>query len=120
VQINVDFPDLAAWLGRVEHMLDTLDMKVDFLMASFAEAKQAWVDYTTALKTQRDDAVAALEAAQGQAQAAATALADFQANDEATDAQQLADQAQAFADDLSTTLESVKNPPAEPEPLPEP
>ena len=89
-------------------------------VASFSEAKQAWIDYANELKTQRDAAVAALTDAQTSAQAAADALAAFQADDAATDAQALADQAQAFADELSTALDQVQNPPAEPPPLPEP
>ena len=57
--------------------------------------------------------------AQAAAQANADALAQFQADDAATDAQQLADAAQAVADDLQSTLDGLKNPPAPPEPLPE-
>ena len=107
------FPQTAATLDRIEQ-------KVDSLMASFEEAKQAWVTYAEDLKAQRDAAVAALTDAQTQAQAAADALAAFQADDAATDAQALADQAQAFADELTTALESVQDLPEQPDPLPDP
>jgi hypothetical protein len=110
---SVLFPQTAAQLNRIEQ-------KVDTLMASWEEAKQAWIDYATDLKTQRDDAVAALEAAQTRAQEAADALSAFQADDAQTDAQALADQAQAFADELTSALEAVQEPPVEPEPLPDP
>jgi len=100
--------------------LARIEQKVDYLMASFEEAKQAWVDYATELKSQRDAAVAALESAQTAAQQNADALAAFQADDAATDAQQLADQSQALADELTAALDGVQNPPTEPRPLPEP
>jgi len=89
-------------------------------MASFEEAKQAWVDYANDLKSQNDALRAALTDAQQQATDAAAALQQFQDDDAATDAQQLANQAQQFADQLTTALDSVKEPPVEPEPLPDP
>ena len=88
-------------------------------MASYAESKQAWVDYTEELQTENAELRAALTDAQATAQANADALAAFQADDAATDAQQLADQEQAFADDLAKTLEDLKAPAAPPEPLPD-
>ena len=88
-------------------------------MTSFEQAKENWVSYATELKSQRDEAVAALTDAQQKAADAATALQQFQDDDAATDASQLADQAQQFADELQQALDSVKEPPAEPEPLPE-
>ena len=106
--------------GPIITRLTRIERKLDTLMASFEEAKAAWVDYATELKAQRDEAVAALEQAQTAAQTAADNLAAFQADDAATDAAQLADQAQTFADELSAALDAVKEPPAEPEPLPEP
>jgi uncharacterized phage infection (PIP) family protein YhgE len=106
------FPTTAAQLTNIETMLGEL-------MATFEEAKQAWVEYASDLKTQRDEAIAALTDAQSKAAAAAEALQQFQDDDAATDAQQLADQAQAFADELSQALDAVKEPPAEPPPLPD-
>lgn len=76
-------------------------------MVSFAEAKDNWVSYGQELKQQRDDAVAALTDAQAKAQEAADALAQFQADDSATDAQQLADQAAAFAQELQDALDAL-------------
>jgi deoxyribodipyrimidine photolyase len=107
------FPTTAA---QIHHIAQ----KVDTLVASFEEAKTAWIDYANNLKTQRDEAVAALESAQGRAQEAADQLAQFQSDDAATDAQQLADQAAAFAQELQDALDSVQDAPEEPEPLPEP
>lgn len=90
------------------------------IMATLDEAVQAWRDYTADLKTQRDDAVAALEAANTAAQAAADALAQFQADDAATDASQLAAQAQADADAVAAALEEVKTPVPAPPAISEP
>jgi hypothetical protein len=112
--------DIGAALDRIEKSLKVIDKKVSSLMASFEEAKQNWVSYATDLKTQRDEAVAALTDAQQKATDAATALQQFQDDDAATDASQLADQAQAFADDLQNTLDGIKDAPPEPEPLPDP
>jgi predicted enzyme involved in methoxymalonyl-ACP biosynthesis len=103
----------------IKASLDSLHTKVDALMATYAESKQAWVDYTEELQTENADLRSALTDAQATAQANADALAAFQADDAATDAQQLADQEQAFADDLAATLENLKTPPAAPEPLPD-
>ena len=105
--------------SSILNQLNRIEGKVDSIMVSFQEAKQNWVDYANELKAQRDAAVSALEQAQTTAQAAAEALQDFQDNDAVTDAQQLADQAQQFADELSTALNEVKDPPQEPEPLPD-
>lgn len=99
--------------------LNRIEQKVDALMATYAESKQAWVDYTEELQTENAELRSALTEAQATAQANADALAAFQADDAATDAQQLADQEQAFADDLASTLESLKAPVAPPEPLPD-
>ena len=120
---SVLFPSTAAQLDRIEQ-------KVDELMATYAEAKQEWVDYTQQLQqvneelTAQNDALrAALVDAQSTAQANAEALQAFQDDDAATDAQQLADQEQAFADDLQKTLTETKQqpapPPVEPDPLPD-
>lgn len=89
-------------------------------MATLAEAVQGWRDYTAELKAQRDAAVGSLAEANDRAQAAAEALAQFQADDAATDAQQLADQAQADADFVQSALDEVKTPPAEPPVISEP
>jgi regulator of replication initiation timing len=110
---SVLFPSTAAQLDRIEE-------KVDWIMASFAEAKQEWVDYATALQEENAALRTALTEAQATAQTNADALAAFQADDATTDAQQLADQEQAFADDLQKTLDELQEPPEEPEPLPEP
>lgn len=89
-------------------------------MATYTEVKQEWVDYTQALQAENADLRTALTDAQAAAAENAQALADFQADDAATDAQQLADAAQAIADDLQSTLDGLKEPLAEPEPLPDP
>jgi len=112
--------DIGASLKRIETSLTSLHQKVDSLMATYAEAKQEWVDYTKALQDENAQLRQAVTDAQAAAQANADALAQFQADDAATDAQQLADAAQAVADDLQSTLDGLKNPPAPPEPLPEP
>lgn len=90
------------------------------------------------LKDQLAQAVSGLADAQAAAQQAADALAAFQADDAAfqaarygfdplpgnkdaaTDASQLAAQAQADADVVQAALDAVKNPPAEPPVLSEP
>lgn len=114
-------PDVSAALADINIKLSKLEQ----IMATLNEAVQAWVDFGTALQAENADLRAALEAAQGQAQANADALAAFQADDAATDAQMLVDQAQALADDLTAKLDALKNPPPpppppEPEPEPEP
>lgn len=106
------FPTTAAQITRIEQ-------KVDSLMASFAEAKQEWVDYTTTLKNENEALRQALTEAAATAQTNADALAAFQADDAQTDAQQLADQEQAFADDLQKTLDELQEPAEEPAPLPD-
>lgn len=106
-------------LARIEESLKSLHTKVDTLMASYEEAKQEWVDYTHQLQDENAQLRQALTDAEATAQTNAQALADFQADDEATDAQQLADQAQAFADDLSETVADLKAPAEEPQPLPD-
>ena len=105
--------------GRELQKINTFLERLEPLMATWAEVKQGTIDYINELKSQRDAAVGALTDAQAAAQKAADDLAAFQADDAATDAQQLADQAQAFADDLEAAVNAVKDPPAEPEPLPE-
>jgi len=112
--------DIGASLKRIEASLTSLHQKVDLLMATYAEAKQEWVDYTKQLQDENAQLRQAVTDAQAAAQSNADALAQFQADDAATDAQQLADAAQAVADDLQSTLDGLKNPPAPPEPLPEP
>jgi regulator of replication initiation timing len=100
-------------LNRIEH-------NQEVMMATYTEVKQEWVDYTQALQAENADLRTALTDAQAAAAENAQALADFQADDAATDAQQLADAAQAIADDLQSTLDGLKEPLAEPEPLPDP
>lgn len=112
------FDNVEDSLARIEESLKSLHTKVDTLMASYAEAKQEWVDYTKELQAQNEALRSALTDAQATAQANADALTAFQADDAATDAQQLADQEQAFADDLQATLDGLKTP-EEPEPLPD-
>jgi hypothetical protein len=94
--------------------------KLEDDMATLAEAVQGWRDYTAALQQQRDAAVAALDEANSRAQSAADALAAFQADDAATDAQQLADQAQADADFVQGALNDVQNPVVPPPVIDEP
>jgi len=113
------FEDVGSALERIEKIVTSTEKKVDKLMATYAEAKQNWVDYTKALQDENAQLRQAVTDAQAAAQANAEALATFQADDAATDAQQLADQAQAIADDLQGTLDGLKEPPPEPEPLPE-
>ena len=95
------------WAKRILNRLDDI-------VATLTEAVQGWRDYTADLKAQRDAAVTALAEANDRAQTAATALADFQANDAETDAQQLADQAKADADFVQSALDEVKTPPEQP------
>ena len=111
--------DFGASLKRIEASLVSLHKKVDD-MATYAEVKQEWVEYTQQLQAENAQLRQAATDAQTAAQANADALAQFQADDAATDAQQLADQAQAIADDLQSTLDGLQTPPVEPEPLPDP
>lgn len=104
---------------RIEKTVERIEKKVDKIMATYAEAKQAWVDYTKSLQEENAALRAGLGEAQAAAQANADALAAFQADDAATDAQQLADAAQAVADDLTATLEGLKPAVVEPDPLPD-
>jgi predicted nucleic acid-binding Zn-ribbon protein len=94
--------------------------KLGAIVATLQEAVDGWRAYTEELKAQRDAAVAALEEASTRADTAAEALAQFQADDAATDAQQLADQAQADADFVSSELDKVKTPVEEPPVISEP
>jgi hypothetical protein len=87
-------------------------------MATLQEAVDGWKAYTAELKAQRDAAVAALDEANTRAQSAADALAAFQADDAATDASQLAAQAQSDADFVQGALDEVKTP-VEPPPVTE-
>lgn len=108
------------WLSEIFDWPLRIERKLDTIMATLQEAVQGWRDYTDALKAALADAVAALEEANTRAQTAADALAQFQADDAATDATQLADQAQADADFVSGELDKVKNPPEEPPVVSEP
>jgi hypothetical protein len=92
--------------------------RLDDLVATLADAVQGWTDYAAELKAQRDEAVAALAEANTRAQSAVEALNQFVADDAATDASQLATQAQQDADFVANALAVVKNPPAEPDPIP--
>jgi DNA repair exonuclease SbcCD ATPase subunit len=94
--------------------------KLGAIVATLQEAVDGWRAYTDELKAQRDAAVAALEEASTRADTAAEALAQFQADDAATDAQQLADQAQADADFVQGELDKVKTPVEEPPVISEP
>jgi DNA anti-recombination protein RmuC len=105
---------------NIGEQLRSINDKLGIIMATLQEAVQNWTDYANDLKTQRDNAVAALEEANTRAQTAADALAQFQADDAATDATQLAEQAQADADFVQSALDSVKEPPAQPDPIPTP
>jgi hypothetical protein len=107
-------------IAGITAQLDRIEQNQETFMATYTEAKQEWVDYTTALQDENEQLRSALTDAQATAQSNADALAAFQADDAQTDAQQLADQEQAFADDLQNTLNELKEPPTEPEPLPEP
>lgn len=106
-------------IGAELHKLNKFIERWEPIVASWEEVKSGTIAYISELKAQRDEAVAALTEAQTAAQANADALAAFQADDAATDAQQIADAQQALADDLAAAVDSVKNPPVEPEPLPE-
>lgn len=118
--------DPVAWflnligLRSIESSLESLHKKVDKLMSAYTDARDEWVVYTQGLQSENAELRSALTDAQTTAQANADALAAFQADDAATDASQLAAQEQAFADDLKSTLDGLKPPPPEPEPLPEP
>lgn len=94
--------------------------RIERIMATLQEAVDGWKQYTADLKAQRDAAVAALDEANTRAQTAADALAAFQADDAATDASQLADQAQADADFVQGALDEVKTPVEEPPVISEP
>jgi uncharacterized phage infection (PIP) family protein YhgE len=109
VDIGKELQDIAIRLQRIE----------DIVAKTWAEVVGETTTYISELKAQRDEAVAALTDAQATAQSNADALATFQADDAATDAQQLADAEQRLADELAAAVDAVKNPPAEPEPLPE-
>lgn len=89
-------------------------------MATLQDAINGWRAYTTELIAQRDSAVAGLTEATKAAKDAADALAQFQADDAATDASQLADQAQAHADAVQAALDEVKNPVVPPPVIDEP
>jgi len=106
--------DIGAELRRLNNNLEAL-------MATFAEAVQAWKDAYNGQKARADAAEAALGSAQQAAQDAATALQQFQDDDAATDAQQIADATQALADQLQAALDEVQNatpePPADDEPV---
>jgi septal ring factor EnvC (AmiA/AmiB activator) len=114
-QLYFSKEDLGEELRRMNDFIERWEP----IVASWAEVKQGTIDYINELKAQRDEAVGALTDAQSSAQANADALAAFQADDAATDAQQIAEAQQALANELAAAVESVKNPPAEPEPLPE-
>ena len=107
-------------IAGITAQLDRIEQNQEAMMATYAEVKQEWVDYTKALQDENAQLRQSLSDAQAAAQANADALAQFQADDAATDAQQLADQAQAIADDLQSTLDGLQAPPVEPDPLPEP
>lgn len=96
------------WAKRILNRLDDI-------VATLSEAVAGWRAYTNDLKAQvkaandaRDVALSGLDAANTAAQNAAAALADFQANDAVTDAQQLSDQAQADADAVQAALDEAK------------
>jgi hypothetical protein len=108
-----------SWARSVSSALIRIERNQEAIMATYTEAKQEWVDYTKALQDENAALRNAVTTAEAAAQANADALQAFQDDDAATDAQQLADAAQAIADDLHSTLESVKTPPVEPAPLPE-
>lgn len=103
----------------IQSSLDRIESKVDAMAQTYQESKQEWVDYTTALKAENTELRQAVSEAEQAAAANAEALQQFQDDDAATDAQQLADAAQAIADDLHSTLEGLKDPVAEPDPLPD-
>ena len=107
-------------IAGIKDQLDRIEQNQETFMATYQEAKQEWVDYTKQLQDENAELRQAVTDAQAAAQSNADALAQFQADDAQTDAQQLADAAQAVADDLQSTLDGLKNPPQEPEPLPEP
>jgi len=124
------YPDVAC-MGRrfdqIDSKIDRLvantiaDERIINLMATLQEALDGWRSYTTDLKAatdaanaRADAAVAALDDANNRAQTAAQALSDFQADDAATDAHQLADQAQQDADAVQAALDEVKAPPPPP------
>lgn len=109
---SVLFPSTAA-------QLDTIQQNQEALMASYNEVKKSWVDYTTQLQDENASLRTALTQAQQTAQDNANALADFQNDDAATDASQLQEQEQRFADDLQKALDDVKAPKLPPEQLPE-
>ena len=83
-------------------------------------AIDGWRAYTADLVAQRDAAVAGLASATKAAKDNADALAAFQADDAATDASQLAAQAQSDADAVQAALDAVKNPVVPPPVIQEP
>lgn len=109
--------DLAAELSAIKDQLRSIVTSIEQVRADYR-------GYAQELKDQRDAAIALAESNLASAQANAQALADFQANDAATDATQLAEKeaadAQAFADDLAAL--KAQDAPVEPtpEPAPEP
>lgn len=94
--------------------------KVSTIMATLQEAIDGWRAYVAELKAQLATAVDGLTAALAAAQTSADALAAFQADDAATDASQLAAQAQTDADAVQAALDEVKTPPEPPPVIEEP
>jgi uncharacterized phage infection (PIP) family protein YhgE len=78
------------------------------IVATFDEVRADYKAYAQSLKDRADAAEAALVAANERAQVAADALQAFQDDDAATDAQQLADAAQANADALAQDLADLQ------------
>lgn len=118
-----------AWAKSME---SRISQQIGEVMASLSEVLEgfkswgtSWKDQATAEKARADAAVAALGDMPQQLQAAADALAQFQADDAATDATQLAQQAQADADAAQAKLDEVlaadvpPEPPAEPPAVPD-
>ena len=104
-------PKLAEILRKLDAVLFYVhqnNKKLEKIMATLPEAIQGWREYATLLKAQRDEAVGIAQDANDRAQAAATALADFQANDAETDATQLAEQAAADAKAVQDALDDFK------------
>ena len=113
VQIIIGSVIIAGGLYGIRRSLNRLAR----IMVDFDQVRADYKAYAQAQKDRADAAVAALEAAQTRAEASDQALADFQANDAATDAAQLLAQREADAAALQSDLDDVKGIPEPEEPV---
>lgn len=106
-----------AWHDFVEHSLVRIEEKLEILVAAIDQVRADYMAYANELKAQRDQAITLAEQYAATAQENADALAAFQADDAATDAQALVDKENADAAAFQSDLDALKaaDEPAEPE-----